>query len=138
MAVNTRTEYALRALLEITDSQQDAVSAQKICEHQELPKKYIERLLGNLKTAGLIISSAGAKGGYVLAKPAEDITLQQVLSAVDDDSLDPTCNASAQRFCPSGGCSLSAFFTELGGRMQQMLSEYTLASIYNTWKRGKK
>jgi biotin operon repressor len=68
MAVNTRTEYALRALLEITDSQQDAVSAQKICEHQELPKKYIERLLGNLKAAGLIISSAGAKGGYVLAK----------------------------------------------------------------------
>ena len=120
MAVNTRTEYALRALLEITDSQQDAVSAQKICEHQELPKKYIERLLGNLKAAGLIISSAGAKGGYVLAKPAEDITLQQVLSAVD------------------GGCSLNVFFTELGGRMRHLLSEYTLASIYESWKRGKK
>lgn len=134
MAVNTRTEYALRALLEIADSPTEAVSAQKICDKQDLPKKYIERLLGNLKSAGLISSSAGSRGGYSLALPADEISLQQVLAAVEDDSLDPTCNAASTRFCPQGKCSLRGFFTQLGGEMQKLLSTYTLETIYETWK----
>ncbi|PKN72432.1 MAG: hypothetical protein CVU50_07635 [Candidatus Cloacimonetes bacterium HGW-Cloacimonetes-3] len=138
MAVNTRTEYALRALLEIADSPKEAVSAQKICENQDLPKKYIERLLSNLKTAGLISSSAGSHGGYTLAKKAKDITLNHVLDAVADDSLDPTCNASAQRFCPSGSCPLSGFFADLGSKVSELLSTYTLDIIYKTWKGGKR
>ncbi len=138
MAVNTRTEYALRALLEIADSPKEAVSAQKICENQDLPKKYIERLLSNLRCAGLVQSSAGAHGGYVLARKPKEITLSQVLQAVEDDSLNPTCNASANRFCPSGGCALNGFFTDLGATMHQLLSTYTLESIYQSWKGGKK
>jgi len=137
MAVNTRTEYALRALLEIADSPKEAVSAQKICDHQALPKKYIERLLGNLKAAGLIESCSGAKGGYNLAKPADQISLKQVLLAVDDDSLDPTCSSGSSRFCPGGDCALRAFFTKLGDKMSEMLSEYTLADIYGSWKGAK-
>jgi len=134
MAVNTRTEYALRALLEIADSPNEAVSAQKICERQALPKKYIERLLSNLKTAGLVLSSSGSHGGYNLAKTPREITLNIVLDAVNDDSLDPTCNLGSQRFCPVGECTLSAFFTILGSKMQLLLSSYTLADIYASWK----
>lgn len=134
MAVNTRTEYAIRALLEIADSPQEAVSAQKICENQDLPKKYVERLLSNLKAAGLVSSSAGARGGYALAKDASEITLQHVLMAVADDSLNPSCNASLQRFCPAGKCALSSFFSELGGKVQELLSGYTLETIYKSWK----
>ncbi len=134
MAVNTRTEYALRALLEIADSPNAAVSTQKICENQSLPKKYIERLLSNLKSAGLVISSSGSQGGYNLAVKPKDITLQKVLKAVDDDSLDPTCNSSSQRFCPSGDCTLRKFFTRLGTEMQLMLGGYTLEDIYTSWK----
>jgi len=129
MAINTRSEYALRALLEIADSPQEALSAQKICDHQALPKKYIERLLGNLKAAGLVESSSGAKGGYQLSRKAEEITLFQVLQAVEDDSLDPTCSSGSSRFCPSGGCALRQFFSNLGGTLQSLLSSYTLADI---------
>ncbi len=138
MAVNTRTEYALRALLEIADSPKEAVSAQKICENQDLPKKYIERLLSNLKTAGIISSSAGARGGYTLARKAKEITLNHVLQAVADDSLDPTCNATSQRFCPSGSCPLNSFLTELGGKVSELLSAYTLETMYQSWKGGKR
>jgi len=137
MAVNTRTEYALRALLEIADSPLEAVSAQKICAHQALPKKYIERLLSNLKTAGLVESSSGARGGYQLAKPAAQISLRQVLKAVDDDSLDPTCNTGSTRFCPSGDCALRMFFTGLGEKLSELLSAYSLADIYQGWKGDK-
>ena len=134
MAVNTRTEYAIRALLEITDSPHEAVSAQKICENQDLPKKYIERLLGNLKNAGLIASSTGSRGGYSLALNPLDISLKQILVAVEDDSLDPTCNESSKRFCPGNSCSLSVFFSGLGVKIDNILEGCSLETIYRTWK----
>ncbi|MDD4310383.1 MAG: Rrf2 family transcriptional regulator [Candidatus Cloacimonetes bacterium] len=137
MAVNTRTEYAIRALLEIMDNPNEAVSANKICNNQDLPIKYIERLLGNLKAAGLVSSSAGSRGGYTLAKEPGNISLLQILAAVEDDSLDPSCNSSSKRFCPSESCTLSVFFMELGTAVKELLSNYTLATIHETWKKGK-
>ena len=134
MAVNTRTEYALRALLEIADNPQEAVSAQKICQNQSLPKKYIERLLANLKTASLIVSSSGVRGGYVLSRDPEDISFLDILRAVQDESLDPTCNLDSHRFCPKGKCPLSGFFKILGARINAILCEYSLADIYDAWK----
>ena len=98
MAVNTRTEYALRALLEIADSSREAVSAKKICQRQALPKKYIEHLLADL------------------------------------NSLNPNCNINAKRFCPEGHCPLSSFFRALGIKIDVILTQYTLAEIYNAWK----
>ncbi|MEN6445383.1 MAG: Rrf2 family transcriptional regulator [Candidatus Cloacimonas sp.] len=137
MAVNTRTEYALRALLEIADSKQMAISAQSICQKQSLPKKYIERLLSNLKTANLIQSSSGAKGGYLLSRNPAEITFADIIKSVQDESLDPTCNLNSQRFCPQDKCPLSGFFATIGSRIESILSEYTLADIYNAWKGGK-
>ncbi len=134
MAVNTRTEYALRALLEIADSSTEAVSAKKICQRQALPKKYIEHLLADLKAANLIVSSSGAKGGYFLSRKPTEITLADILKAVDDDSLNPNCNITARRFCPEGHCPLSSFFSALGIKINVILTQYTLAEIYNAWK----
>mgnify|MGYP001164642727 FL=1 len=134
MAVNTRTEYALRALLEIADNPHEAVSAQKICQNQSLPKKYIERLLTNLKTANLIVSSSGVRGGYFLSCNPEDISFLDILTAVQDESLDPTCNLDSRRYCPEGECPLSVFFKTLGDRIECILSEYSLTDIYNAWK----
>jgi len=134
MAINTRSEYAIRALLEIADAADSTISAQRICELQALPKKYIERLLGNLKMAGIIASSPGSKGGYILAKSEQQITLNEILSAVEDDSLDPTCATGSHRFCPGGSCGLRGFFTELGNQLNRVISGYTLADIRRQWK----
>ncbi len=138
MAVTTRSEYAIRALLEIASGKGEAISAQKICENQDLPKKYVERLLGNLKTAGLISSSAGSKGGYTLAKESSLIHLAEILSAVEDDSLNPTCSSGSNRFCPKGNCELRSFFSELGAEMHRLLSGFSLEDIYSKWQGDKK
>lgn len=134
MAVTTRSEYAIRALLEIASSNTEAISAQRICENQGLPKKYIERLLGNLKNAGLISSSSGARGGYILAKPADQIKLLDILAAVEDSSLDPTCSNGSNRFCPKEQCELRGFFRELGGAINKLLAGYSLGDIHRQWK----
>ena len=58
MAINTRSEYALRALLEIADSPQEALSAQKICDHQALPKKYSQSACVSARRfSGLAVST---------------------------------------------------------------------------------
>ncbi len=134
MAVTTRSEYAIRALLEIAEGGAEQISAQRICDRQELPKKYVERLLGNLKSAGLISSSAGSKGGYILAREKADIHLADILAAVEDDSLNPTCSSGSNRFCPKGQCELRGFFGELGTAINKILAEYSLEDIHRKWK----
>ena len=74
MAVNASTEYALRALIEIYASDDGLISSQQLCRKQKLPKKFIEQLLGSLRAAALVQSTPGVKGGYSLARPAEEIT----------------------------------------------------------------
>lgn len=133
MAVNTRTEYALRAMIEIVAAKGGQVSAQKICERQQLPKKYVEHLLSALKAANLIISTAGAHGGYVLARKAEETTLLDVMEAVEDTSM-LSCSGERDRFCLGGECQLSPFFDELSARQRKLLQSYDLKKIHKIYK----
>ncbi|MCB5262196.1 MAG: Rrf2 family transcriptional regulator [Candidatus Cloacimonetes bacterium] len=133
MAVNTKTEYALRALIEI--AHQGQVSAQKICEAQRLPKKYVEYLLSLLKAADLINSTAGIMGGYSLAKEAEEITFKSLLEAVKDESFATACQQRKGKFCIGHGCTLAPFFTKLEGQLNEIFESYTLQDIINIWER---
>ncbi len=129
MSVNTRTEYALRALLEMQGYERDPVSAQKICDRQQLPKKYVEHLLSALKSAGLINSSAGSKGGYALSRPADAISLLDVMQAVEDSSLQMDCVMNKGEHCLGDGCRLSEFFSELSDQQKELFSSHNLKSI---------
>lgn len=133
MAVNTRTEYALRALLEIEDQKGGNVSAQTICERQKLPKKYVEHLLSALKGAGLVTSSTGSRGGYVLARPARKISLLDVLTAVDDHSPELGCSMGGQ-FCLGDACGLKNLFHDVDARQRELFDSYTLDRIKALWK----
>ncbi|MCK9556470.1 MAG: Rrf2 family transcriptional regulator [Candidatus Cloacimonetes bacterium] len=136
MALNTKTEYALRVLLEIQE--QGHVSAQKICEAQNLPKKYIEHLMAMLKTAGLVNSSPGSLGGYALAKKPEEISFADVLAAVEDYSFNTACVDTSREHCLGDSCTLSSFFNEIQNELQQVFSSYTLKDILKIWQRKDK
>lgn len=129
MAVNTRTEYALRALLEMLDSAAEPISAQRICLRQQLPKKYVEHLLSSLKTAGLVNSSAGSRGGYTLARKADKISLLDVMEAVEDHSLELECGENRGDHCLGEDCHLSPFFHQLSQEQRKLFASYSLARI---------
>ncbi|MDI3503341.1 MAG: Rrf2 family transcriptional regulator, cysteine metabolism repressor [Candidatus Cloacimonadota bacterium] len=133
MAVNTKTEYALRALIAIAEA--GHLSAQKISESKKLPKKYIEHLLSLLKAADLINSSTGSTGGYELSKAPGEISFQDVLDAVDDKSYATACTHRFGKFCLGQDCTLSPFFSELDHRLQGIMQSYTLEDIIDLWKR---
>lgn len=136
MAVSTRIEYALRALIEI--AMQGHVSAQKICDEQNLPKKYVEHLLSQLKNDGIIDSTPGSLGGYSLAKEATAISFHDVITAVEDSSFNARCEAGDQRYCLGEECTLAPFFTLLDNKLNEVLKSYSLADIIRIWERKDK
>lgn len=129
MQISTRTEYALRALMELVKAGSEPISAREICERQRLPKKYIERLLGNLRNAGLVDSLSGSKGGYLLAKKTGQITLLQVMQAVEDRSWEMSCDCNPSEHCIGKDCNLYVVWDEVYQSMKSILDGYSLARI---------
>lgn len=80
MRLTTKARYGLRALCHVAN--RGYASAQVIAEHQAIPSRYLEEIIGELRRAGLVIGKRGPRGGYRLAKPPADIAVADVLAAL--------------------------------------------------------
>jgi Rrf2 family iron-sulfur cluster assembly transcriptional regulator len=106
-------------------------SVRDIADRTGLPQPYLEQILLALKGAGLVRSKRGVGGGYVLARPAEEITLAQIVSAVDGpivvgDFGEPHANGACDH---EGQCVLLAIWADVGEQMRLLLEASTLADI---------
>lgn len=130
--VSTRGDYASRALLSLALHGSDGpTSVRDIAERTGLPQPYLEQILLALKGAGLVRSKRGVGGGYVLARPPEEMTLAQIVSAVDGpiqagDFGQPHTDGSCDH---EGQCVLLAIWHDVGERMKTLLENYSLADL---------
>ncbi|MGX8709229.1 MAG: RrF2 family transcriptional regulator [bacterium] len=86
MKISTKGRYGLRALIDLAmNSGEGCVSLSGISQRQDLSLNYLESIFASLKRAGIVIGIAGAQGGYVLAKPAEEITLRDIMTVLEGD-----------------------------------------------------
>ena len=77
-------EYAVRAVVYLASQPEGKISLiSEISETQEVPKSYLSKIMQNLVRSGLVKSRRGAKGGFVLARPADQITLRQTIEALE-------------------------------------------------------
>jgi Rrf2 family protein len=85
MRVSAKADYAIRAAAELAAVKDggSVMRAERIAESQDIPIKFLETILLELKHAGIVRSQRGAEGGYALARPAEEISLADVIRAVD-------------------------------------------------------
>jgi Rrf2 family iron-sulfur cluster assembly transcriptional regulator len=84
LGISTRTEYATRALLDLALAREGAVTkTADVAKRQRIPKKYLEQILLLFKREGILRSKPGLNGGYMLARPARQITLAEVVRAID-------------------------------------------------------
>lgn len=83
MRVSAKADYAVRAAAELAAAGEGPVKAERISQAQEIPPKFLENILLDLRNGGIVLSRRGADGGYWLARPAEEISLAQVIRAVD-------------------------------------------------------
>ncbi len=133
MKVSTRGDYACRALvsLSLQGETSPPTSVRDIADRTGLPQPYLEQILLALKGAGLVRSKRGVGGGYVLARPAEEITLAQIVSAVDGpivlgDFGEPHQNGACDH---EGQCVLLAIWADVGAQMRRLLDATTLADV---------
>ena len=83
MKVSAKADYAVRATVELASAGRGPVKAERIAQAQEIPLKFLENIMGDLRDAGLVQSRRGVEGGYWLARPADEISVAQVIRAVD-------------------------------------------------------
>jgi Rrf2 family protein len=83
--VSAKADYAIRASIElaVAESEGGPVKGDRIAQAQQIPTKFLESILGDLRQAGLVRSQRGAEGGYWLARPAAEITVADVIRAVE-------------------------------------------------------
>jgi Rrf2 family protein len=81
--ISAKSDYAIRALLELASQAPELVKIDAIVGDQKLPRKFVEAILGDLRRAGIVRSMRGADGGYALARPATEISIGSVIRAVD-------------------------------------------------------
>ncbi|HST48746.1 RrF2 family transcriptional regulator [Jatrophihabitans sp.] len=83
MEISAKSDYAVRALLVLADQEPNLVKIDVVVGEQQLPRKFVEAILGDLRRAGIVRSMRGADGGYALARPAAEISIGSVIRAVD-------------------------------------------------------
>jgi Rrf2 family protein len=131
--VSTRGDYASRALVSLALHADDGRpnSVRDVAERTGLPQPYLEQILLALKGAGLVRSKRGVGGGYVLARPPQEITLAEIVGAVEGpiaagDFGEPHTNGACDH---EGQCVLLSIWAEVGLQMRALLSSITLADI---------
>jgi Rrf2 family protein len=91
--ISAKADYAIRALAELAAQGGGPVKGERLATSQQIPPKFLENILSELRHAGLLYSQRGAEGGYWLARPADQISLADVIRAVDG----PLANVRGQR-----------------------------------------
>jgi Rrf2 family protein len=83
MRLSARVDYALRAAAELAVGGERPVTAVQLAEAQRIPPKFLENILSQLRRSGLVRSQRGPEGGYWLARPPDEISLADIIRAID-------------------------------------------------------
>ena len=132
MLVSRKGDYATRALQDLAlHSDQGPVQIEGIARRQGLPLRYLEQVLLILKRAGFLRSKRGVNGGYFLAKPPGEITIGEVLRAVEGPVAPIFCVTSGKReICPKEGlCALQDLWAEVRDAVSKVVDTTTLEDI---------
>lgn len=131
MRLTTRGRYAVTALLDLAlqDSQHSsAVSLSDIAKRQDISISYLEQLFSKLRKQGLVISTRGASGGYHIAKPLDQISVMQIIAAVDESVDARACEGRGN--CQEGAmCLTHDLWSGLSSHIEDYLSNVTLAQL---------
>jgi len=130
MKFSTKVRYGVRAIIDIAmNSKGKPVLVESIANRQNISKKYLENILSTLKISGIVRSIRGAKGGYLLARKPEEITLLAIVK-VFEGGLDLVDCLEAPELCEkSSQCVTRAYFGEIGEMVRNKLEKTKLTDL---------
>lgn len=133
MILGTKARYAVMALVDLASRQSaEPVSLSDLAEKQDIPLPYLEQIFAQLRRAELVKSVRGAKGGYVLASPAQQIDIASIVEAVDEPLKMTRCdNGHIHSGCLANNarCKTHHLWEGLGNHIYDYLKGQTLAEV---------
>ncbi len=140
MIFTTKAEYGVRLLVELgRQGSQSPVSLKAIADAEGLPLAYLERIVALLKKAGLVESQRGAHGGYRLARPAVEITMDEAVLALEgvvapmscfvEDDVERKGVQCSHHDDAGHGCATKLLWTRVQGGMVEAMKRTTLAEL---------
>ncbi len=133
MRITTWAEYGVICALHLARrAGEGLVSGREVAEREKLPPDYAEQILLRLRRAGIVTSTRGAHGGYALARPADLITLREILAASELVTFDLRCDShpvDEARCSASHDCSIRPVWQMLQRRIDEVLEGVHLADL---------
>ncbi len=132
LQLTRRGDYAVRAMFALSAlAPGEVLSARTLAEAVTIPTRFVTAVLGDLRRAGLVQARPGRTGGYRLARPADAITLLEIIEAVEGDSRRTTCVLldGACRTASDGQCAVHRFFFAAQEALLSELREAKLSEL---------
>jgi len=129
MRISAKADYAVRAAVEMAAAGDEPVKGEAMAEAQDIPLQFLEHILLELKHARLVRARRGARGGYWLAKPADEITLASVIRAVEGPLANIQDQAPEQTTYPGNAERLSDVWIAVRASLRRVLENVTIADL---------
>lgn len=130
--INQATDYSFRAVLYLSGQPQgEVVEAQTIAQHEKIPMRFLLKIMPSLIKAGIVRSQRGVGGGYMLARDPGNITLLDVLEAIEGPICLNRC-LQDEAYCSKGGppdCKVHQALTDIQSRLNRDFSRYSFADL---------
>jgi len=129
MRVSAKADYAVRAAAELAAAGEGPVKGEKLAEAQDIPLQFLEHILLEMKHHGIVRARRGAKGGYWLARPADEVTIADVVRAVEGPIADVQSTPPEAIKYSGNSESLRDVWVAVRASLRSVLEVVTLADL---------
>jgi len=130
LRLSTKGRYGIRAMIELAKHPPETpVMMSAIAENQEISRKYLHALLTSLRAAGLVRSVRGAQGGYALTRPPPEITVEEIVAALEGPLSGVDCVVDPSVCHRAETCAAHCLWGDLSRKVKEHLAGITLADL---------
>ena len=130
MRISAKADYAVRAAVELAAATDEKpVKAERIANAQGIPLNFLENILGELRHAGIVRSHRGAEGGFRLAKPATELTVADIIRAVEGPLASVRGGPPEEAEYPGAAASLPRVWIAVRANLRRVMEHVTVADI---------
>jgi Rrf2 family protein len=130
MHVTAKADYAVRAVVELADSAQDSPrKVDEVAQAQNIPVSFLENILTQLRSSGIVRSQRGPEGGYWLAQPADEVNLADIIRAVEGPLVGVRGQRPEEIEYAGSAESLQQVWIALRANLRKVLENVTVADV---------
>lgn len=127
--ITRKTDYAIRCVLHLAESEKKVVMINEIADEREIPKSFLAKIMQKLAKAGIVGSLRGVKGGFMLAKKASEISLLDIVEIMEGSVAMNICAVDKRKCDFSSTCSVHPVWVELRKDVEDRLKKWSFAKL---------